>query len=210
MKISYAILVKDELKEVDLLINQIRKLKTPNDEIVVVIDVTEGLNLEVARFLAKTPDVKHYTNKLNNSFSDQRNFLISKCEGDWIFTVDADELIDNELLRNLHVLIKHNGTSDVIKISRKNLVLGITDKELKSWNWTINERGFVNFPDWQPRIFRNNTKIKYEGSVHEKLIGFDESKVSEIDPRIGLVHEKTMETQKKQNEFYQKIILGEN
>lgn len=65
----------------------------------------------------------------------------------------------------------------------------------------------INAPDYQKRIYKNISEIKWEGRVHETLFGY---KTFAYLPQTNdwcLIHKKQIKKQEKQNEFYTKIPL---
>ncbi|MFD1736759.1 glycosyltransferase [Bacillus salitolerans] len=50
--------------------------------------------------------VRYYRFKWQNDFSKVRNFSVSKCKGDWIFIIDADEYIKEEDKKRLREFVK--------------------------------------------------------------------------------------------------------
>jgi hypothetical protein len=106
LSISYAILVNDELEEIKDLCNLLINYKHSEDEIVIVQDIDEDenyshLKLEVYTYLmglAKDDLINYYQHPLNNNFADQKNYLNSKCSKDYIFNLDADEIVSQEFI----------------------------------------------------------------------------------------------------------------
>ena len=41
----------------------------------------------------------------------------------------------------------------------------------QKWQWKVNEQGWVNWPDYQWRIWKNIKRIKWKNKVHEVLEG---------------------------------------
>ncbi len=56
---------------------------------------------------------------------------------------------------------------------RINTVEGLTQEHIHKWGWRVNNKGWVNFPDYQWRIYKNNGKIKWKNKVHEVLEGYE-------------------------------------
>lgn len=63
------------------------------DEIIVIDDFSTDKTLEIAR--KKRALV--FQRKLNDDFSGQRNFALSKAKGEWVFFLDADEIVPESL-----------------------------------------------------------------------------------------------------------------
>lgn len=63
----------------------------------------------------------------------------------------------------------------------------------------------VNPPDSQGRLYKNEpSRIKWHGSVHERIQGAEVSTKIPFNVQLALIHEKTIERQRAQNEFYSK------
>ena len=91
------------------------------------------------------------------------------CSGDWIFQIDADEVPHETLIELLPEIILSNPDNEVIRVPRVNTVNGLTEEYIRQWGWNVDEKGWVNWPDFQWRIYKNNTKIKWVNKVHEVL-----------------------------------------
>ena len=204
MKISYAITVCDEFIEIQRLINFLLKNKRPEDGIVVLYDMNKG-HKGIEQFLrAKSVNkgLAWMYGSFNGHFADWKNKLSSFCTGDYIFQIDADELPPKYLVENLGTILEMNKTVDVYRVPRINTVKGLTQEHIQKWGWRVDDKGWVNFPDYQWRIYRNNPNIKWVNKVHEVLTGF--KAMSELPPEeeYCLTHEKTIERQEKQNSYY--------
>ena len=87
-------------------------------------------------------------------------------------------------------------------VPRVNTVDGLTQDHIQQWGWSVNESGWVNWPDYQWRIYKNSKDIKWVNKVHEKLHGFKTwSLIPEME-KLALYHHKTIKRQEKQNNFY--------
>ena len=204
MKISYAITVCDEFIEIQRLINFLLKNKRPEDGIVVLYDMNKG-HKGIEQFLrAKSVNkgLAWMYGSFNGHFADWKNKLSSFCTGDYIFQIDADELPPKYLVENLWAILEMNRTVDVYRVPRINTVKGLSQEHIQKWRWRGDNKGWVNFPDYQWRIYRNDPNIEWVNKVHEVLTGFEA--MSELPPEeeYCLIHEKTIERQEKQNEYY--------
>ena len=74
------------------------------------------------------------------------------------------------------------------------------------WNWRVNERGWINYPDPQQRIYKNAKHIKWEKPVHERLVGAKVDTGLPQEEEWSYYHPKTIVKQEKQNEKYAEII----
>jgi len=203
MRISYSLTVCNEYSEIQRLIPFLLKHKQPQDEIVVLFDSKNG-----------TDDVKEYLtlNSVNNEFiwhpyeftghfADMKNQLSAYCSGDYIFNIDADEIPHEMLMNNIHAIIEDNPV-DVILLPRVNTVVGLTPEHIQKWAWKVNEQGWVNWPDYQMRVYRNDESIRWQNKVHETLIGHKTISNLPLMEELSIYHPKTIGRQEKQNNYY--------
>lgn len=202
MNISYAITVCNELEEVKRLVNFLHSHKREQDEIVVLFDKQNG-SQEVRRYVSELP--KHIIlkrSKFIGHFADWKNELTSYCNGDYIFQIDADECPNEYLIESLPSILESNPELDVLLVPRVNTVEGLTQEHIQKWGWNVNQNGWVNWPDYQWRIWRNVPNIKWINKVHERLDGFSNYSALTADVSLALHHPKTIERQEKQNAYY--------
>jgi len=205
MKISYAITVCNEVIEFARLVGFLLQNKRPQDEIVVLIDSTED-NAEMMKTVNQfmNGQASVYSHELNNDFAAHKNYLNSKCTGDYIFQLDADEMITEYMLHTLPLILENNRV-DMIRVPRINTVEGLTEEHIKKWGWRVDEKGRVNFPDFQTRIYRNDASISWQGKVHEKITGCKFVSYLPLNDEYCLIHHKTIDKQERQNDFYETI-----
>ena len=202
MKISYGITVHNEAEELQKLLQVLNKNIDKEDEIVVCVD---GDDEKVEAVLGESLDSWQnyivYKRKLDGNFADQKNSVIEKSSGDYIFHIDADEYPNEILLQQLKQILEMNDV-DLVWIPRVNTVDGFTQEDVQRWGWRVNEKGWVNFPDYQARVFRNREDIRWTRPLHEYITGA--KTYSHLPPQeeLSLYHPKTMEKQEKQNMFY--------
>jgi len=152
-----------------------------------------------------------YERPLNGDFSAQKNFMTEKCTGDWIFNLDADEFFPEYLLENVHLIIEQNDT-ETLWIPRINTVEGMTREMLPQFGMQMNERGWINWPDPQQRIYKNDyPRIHWERPVHERIVGYKTYSILPYDDldmaeHLAIRHPKTLQQQIKQNQKYAKIM----
>lgn len=208
MKLSYAVTVCDEFIEVQRLLNQLISQKYPQDEIVVLVDLNKNIpTSELLGYLHKLSSSNHITlleDRFNNHFADWKNKLTQACTGDFIFQIDADEYLPDEFIDLIHEVLEANPEVDLYYVPRINTVSGLTEEHIQKWGWRV-QNGRVNYPDYQTRIYRNNSEIKWENKVHEKIIGFKQyTALPEVDA-LSLIHPKTIERQERQNSYYETL-----
>jgi len=205
--ISYAITVCCELEEVSKLLNFLQVNITENDEIIIQYD-TLSVTDEVLSYL-KIMEKLHENHivigfPLNKDFASFKNNLKSHCSKDYIFQIDADEIPNEYLVQNLPLVLERNPV-DLIFVPRINTVDGITDEHIKKWGWNVNEKGWVNWSDYQSRIYRNTEDITWMNKVHERITGYSTVSNLPAEEQWSLYHHKTISKQEKQNLFYTTI-----
>ena len=198
--ISYAITACNEHVELERLLNQLTEYIRPEDEIVVQMDLTA--TDEVASVVEKYNLIKYYYS-LNKDFASFKNNLKGLCTKDYIFQIDADEYLSEELLTYLPVILESNPDIEMFSVPRINTVDGLTEQHIKQWGWNVNEKGWVNYPDYQNRILKNISTIHWVNKVHEKLVGA--MVTTAIPPGYDLIHPKDIVRQEKQNAYYNTI-----
>ena len=205
MKISYGITVYNEAEELQKLLEVLNKNIDKEDEIVVCVDGDD----DAVRFVldswtqqyAHTKMIKVYQRKLNKDFAAQKNSVIENSTGDYIFHIDADEYPNEILIQQLKQILKINDV-DLIWIPRVNTVEGMEQIHIERWGWRVTENGWVNYPDYQARVFRNDESIRWTRPLHEYITGC--KTYSHLPPQeeLSLYHPKTIQKQEQQNMFY--------
>jgi hypothetical protein len=205
MKLSYAITACNEHEEIIRLVTQLINYKGENSEIVVLLDTPKS-STEMIEYLELQANANYITlieSEFDNDFAQWKNFLNSHCKGEWIFQLDADEYLSNDLIYNLEELLEVNTDKDLIVVPRINTVEGLTEAHIQKWGWNVNEKGWVNFPDVQTRIYKNNPEtIGWSGKVHERIVGFQSYTNFPSDEVYCIIHPKTIDRQERQNNYY--------
>ena len=208
MKINYGLTLCNEHEEIKNLIEFIIDRKQPEDEIVVVYDQNRVTD-EVMDVLKSYFSVDSYPFDFQQNFLDNKNFLNSKCTGDYIFQLDADEIPNEILVANLKNILESNPV-DLLITPRKNIVKGLTSSHVHKWGWKVNEQGWVNWPDAQKRIYKNDLKIQWSGhQVHGMVSGYETYATLPFEEAFSITHNKTIDRQENQNDRYTKIETGE-
>ena len=207
MKISYAITVCNEFKEIQKLIPYLLENKRPDDEIVVLYDSKNG-DEKIEEYLSAksvNPSYSWHSGEFDGHFADWKNKLTDLCNGDYIFQIDADEIPNEELIQNIPAILEMNEV-DVILVPRVNLVDGLTDEYIKKWNWIVDDKGRVNWPDPQWRLYKKSESIRWVNKVHEKIVGYDTVSNLPWVEELSLFPHKDIEKQIKQNEYYDTLV----
>ena len=201
MKLSFAIPVCNEIAEIQRLLSFLVENKRSQDEIIVLYDSNNG-SIEVGKYLGKVNGINWFPYPFDGHFANMKNKLTEMCTGDYIYQIDADEMISVEGLTLVPQIIENNSTVEVYRVPRINTVEGLTPEHIQKWGWRIDENHRVNFPDLQMRIYKNSPEIKWKNKVHEVLEGYDRYSELPHNEELCLIHEKTIERQEKQNNYY--------
>ena len=203
MKVSYAILTHNEDKELKKLLDFLIEHKDEEDEIVILDDYSDNQKtIEILDFYVSAYDIIYEQRHLLKDFANQKNYLTRMCKGEYIINIDADEIPHKQLMINLKTILESNPTIDLYYVPRVNTVDGLTQEHINHWKWNVNEKGWINFPDWQGRIWRNRPNIRWEKPVHEMLVGFKEYTTLPAEKEYSFIHHKDIKKQENQNEFY--------
>ena len=66
----------------------------------------------------------------------------------------------------------------------------------------LNAKKWVNWPDYQWRIWKNKDEIKWKNKVHEVLEGHKTYATLPPMEDFAIYHPKKIDRQEKQNEYY--------
>ena len=204
MKISYAVTVCNELLEIERLLPFLLKNKRDIDEIIVFYDTKNG-SKSVEEYLRSRSVNKvgfrwmgyHF----DGHFANMKNALTEACLGDYIYQIDADEMISEYIMRLLPQILEVNNV-DAIRVPRINTVKGLTTEHIQKWKWAVDDKGRVNWPDLQWRIYRNTPEIRWKNKVHEVLDGYKTHSMLPLEKDFALEHHKDIDRQEKQNNYY--------
>ena len=202
MKVSFGITVHNEAEELKRLLNILTNKIDKEDEIVICIDGDdEKVESVVGEYLSENEAIV-YKRKLDGDFAAQKNSVIENSTGDYIFHIDADEYPSDGLLEYVKPILEANDI-DLIWVPRVNTVDGITEQHIQQWGWRVSEAGWVNYPDYQSRIFKNSPEIRWKSKVHERIHGAQTFSHLPPNETLSLYHPKTIDKQEKQNKFYE-------
>ncbi|WP_236354859.1 glycosyltransferase [Konateibacter massiliensis] len=180
--ISLCMIVKDE--EANLK-KTLQSVCDYIDEIIIIDTGSKDKTKEIS---------KQYTDKIydyawNNSFSDARNYSISKASNEYILVLDADEVVDEFDMEQIKSLISANPE----KVGR---LLRVNEYERNGMPYRQMER--VN------RLFSKKLYC-YDGIIHEQVISKEgsEKKYDTYLLPLKIIHsgyEGDLETRKKKTE----------
>jgi hypothetical protein len=209
INVTYAITVCNEHEEIMKLVNFLHPRIKKDDEILIQYD-EDSVTQQVKDYLnviqqIHSSNVKVIGFPLNNDFASYKNNLKNHAKGIFIFQIDADEIPSEYMVDNLSDFLLANKDVDLFFVPRINTVEGLTQEHIKKWGWQVNEHGWVNFPDYQTRLYRRTSDIEWEGKVHERIKGYNTLSVLPADADYCLTHHKQIERQEKQNAYYDTI-----
>ena len=210
MKIGYFITACNEYEELKKLLILLRTNIDKNDCIGVLLDdenVTPEVDSLCNQFVVPNSESFRliYSN-LDKDFASFKNLgyhLFEDC--DWIFNIDADELPSSMLIQNIKQIINLNPETELIYVPRINTVEGLTQEHVNKWGWQVNEEGWVNWPDYQSRIYKRSPMIEWKGKVHERIEGIKKYSHLPAKEEFAFHHPKTIERQERQNKLYETI-----
>jgi glycosyltransferase involved in cell wall biosynthesis len=206
--ISYVITAHNEHEELERLLDQLNQYIESEDEILVQLDMK--CTPEVKNVAEKYNTGSHYNYhrvhcEFNNDFAAFKNNAKRFCSKDYIFFIDADEYLTENLLINLKIVLEANPAVDVMLVPRINTVEGLTQEHINKWGWRVDDKGYINYPDYQTRICKRDKDILWSGHVHERLIMNRKGIITAFPDGFELIHPKTIERQEKQNNYYNSI-----
>jgi len=194
MKLSYAITVCNESKDLYNLISFLIKVKDSEDEINVLLDTlhaTKPVRNVLEHF---SEHIVVHEREFDGNFAEHRNYHIRKCTGDYIFIIDPDEMPKEKLIRGIKGAIEES-KADLITVPRINLHPGFTQEWLNKYKFRKNELDWINWPDYICRVFKNAENIKYGNELHENIVGAEKMVSLQADPSIAVWHIKSVDKQ---------------
>tara|TARA_B100001094_G_scaffold142560_1_gene138144 strand:+ start:439 stop:1083 length:645 start_codon:yes stop_codon:yes gene_type:complete len=201
VKISYGITVHNEAEELQKLLDVLNKNIDKKDEIVVCVDGDdEKVEAVLGEYLSENKAIV-YKRKLDGNFAEHKNSVIEKASGDYVFHIDADEYPNKILIQQLKEILEINEV-DLIWIPRVNTIEGMKQEHVQKWGWRITGKGWVNYPDYQARVFRRDESIRWTRPLHEYIKGCKTYAHLPPHEELSLYHPKTIQKQEKQNLFY--------
>lgn len=211
--VSFLITTHNE-PEVEILLQKLseRLQLNPQDEVVVVDDFStdEACKQSLEKW-SKVAGFSVHQHALAGDFSAHKNYGTDLCTKDYVFQIDADEYPARTLLDNVTYVLAENPTIDLFRVPRVNILRGLTAEVAKKWMWKLtNLPEFGDLPiinwerDYQSRIYRRTPEIRWTKKLHETITGHSQVSQFPLYTDFALVHDKTIEKQEAQNEFYNK------
>ncbi len=148
MKISATIITFNEEKNIKRCLESLEEVV---NEIVIVDSFSTDKTIEICKL---------YTSKIYQQsfegYGSQKNFATNKSQNDWILSIDADEVLSQELKNSISKL-KENSNFDAYTFSR---ITNFCGKWIKYGGW---------YPDTQLRLWNKNNGLWNDSNVHERI-----------------------------------------
>jgi hypothetical protein len=207
--ISYTISVYNEIQEISSLLAQLTKIISKEDEIVVVQTYRDQSEVNTELFKQIKNVIISYANTyqtfhFQQKFADLKNYVNSLATKTYIINLDADEMVTEQTLSLWKNAIQSQ-KADLYYVPRINIVDSYTLQDMQKYHWNVNSNGWINWPDYQPRIFINNNNLKWAGDVHETMTGAQQAIVLPANPSWAMIHYKHILRQREQNSLYEQI-----
>jgi glycosyltransferase involved in cell wall biosynthesis len=122
------------------------------DEIVVVDAESDDKTVTIAREFTDQVIVRPWP-----GYAAQKNVAIDRATGDWILSLDADEIVSTELTAEIRRVLAGDGPADGYAVPRRNIF----------WGRWVRHGGL--YPDWQLRLFRRGLGRFVARAVHESV-----------------------------------------
>ncbi|QNO14463.1 glycosyltransferase [Alkalicella caledoniensis] len=151
IKLSFCMIVKNEEENLKRCLDSLQQILQKQYVELVILD-TGSTDKTVE--IAKSYTDKVYFAEWNNNFSDMRNKAISYTNGEWLFSLDADETLEtpNELISLIESGSLNGKMSVMVKI--------------KSFFYKNNIDKFLLESNF--KIFRNDKDFCYRGAIHNQ------------------------------------------
>jgi glycosyltransferase involved in cell wall biosynthesis len=122
------------------------------DEIILLLNDSSDSTAELATTLGAKIHYAEWT-----GYRDQKNKALALCQGEWILSLDSDEVVTPELKKNILEFIKKSGSHNAARFSRK---VWFMDRWILHGVW---------YPDYCTRLFKNGHASWTGEQVHEKI-----------------------------------------
>lgn len=147
-RLSVCLVAQNEQQNLPRCLRSVRDLA---DEIILVDGGSTDNTQEIAREFGATVFMRPFTNH-----ADQKNYAASLASQDWIFLLDADEELSDQLKESARQWKTREPQFAVYEMPRLTWYLGA---------WIRHSRWY---PDWQRRIYRRD-KASFSGAIHSAL-----------------------------------------
>ncbi len=141
----------------------IRAMKQITDDVIVVLDHRSD---DKTRYISEEMGARVYIKKWEG-YSENKNFGVSLAINDWILCPDADEIPNDELIKNIKEL-----KPELNKVYKFNIQTFFGDYAVRYCGW---------FPDWNIRLYNRQVMRWNDSKVHEKLVATKPVQPTRVD-----------------------------
>lgn len=187
LKISAIIITKNEAHHIAKCLSALKNLV---DDILVV----DAYSTDNTKAIAEENGAR-VIQKEWEGYAKTKNFANSKAYHDWILSIDADEVLSNELIQQIKAIPLRAGT--VYALDRINNFCG---QWIKHSGW---------YPDWKIRLFDRNEVYWVGAYVHEKLKYPTDYELVKLSGKLYHYSYSTLEDHKKRIETYSQLAAEE-
>lgn len=163
MKISAVIICKNEEKHIE---NALRSVAWA-DEVLVVDSGSTDSTLAIAERLGARILHRDWT-----GFAAQKQYAVDNATHDWIFSLDSDEVVSDELAKEIDSIKSIDSPAHGYRISRLSYYMG---RPIKHSGW---------YPDWQLRFFDRRKGRWKQVLIHESVEMASETRVGNLTSDI--------------------------
>jgi len=155
--------------------------------------ITDGGSTDKTISIIEEYDTNLIHRKWADNFEIQKNNSLAAANQEWRIWIDADETYEPLFWNQLCWYIRDADTRgvDCINVPRINIVDGITPEFAEKQSWNLSYFNWVNYPDYQQRVFKSH--CKFAGRTHERIINV---KKDAAIVGVHCLHPKTLERQK--------------
>jgi hypothetical protein len=134
----------------------------------------EGDSSKLVNFLKKMKDLDDII--LINQKPDETS-------GDYIFQLNVNEMPTENMIKKIKIILMDK-QCDAFFVPRINIYSGITEEYLHlNKDLKVNEAGWINWPDFQGRIYKNDGKVKM---INGTITGYENAFGFNADPLMAL------------------------
>ena len=132
--------------------------------------ITDGGSTDQTIDIIKEYDTNLLHKKWADNFEIQKNYSLDSANQEWRIWIDADETYEPIFWNQLVWYIRdaQQRGVDCINVPRINIVHDLTPEFAEENSWNISYFNWVNYPDYQQRIFKSH--CKFAGRTHERII----------------------------------------
>lgn len=171
-KLAVTVITFNEQENLQRCLDSVKKLNP--GEIILVDSNSTDQTLQIARQF----HCKIFIRKFDN-FASQKNFSLDQVKSEWAFSVDADEVISDELSDEIKEAIRSDQFV-AYQIPRRNVILGA---EIKYSRWSPDKHIWLwkkNFGRWQGEV---HEEVQVTGEIGELInpkIHYQDQNISEF------------------------------